>query len=554
MQIQPPSGVQYAFDANQLDPTKSARMKKIAIGLVAVVVLLTLGIFFALVRSRIAPNQTPTDSQNQQIDDAQSPGAADTILNTDDLQKNKEYLQKQYQKDGKKPPVDYQYDFQFKLDPALQSAGFHIIPQAYAQSACDTANAPVALDMFILKSRYKEADAQKLADLFTLAGPPATLSSGTAFPLYFFNDVQTSSYLSVMSGSGAYAYRIPIVASTNATQDALQRTADLTMQDYVYGLQYNDPNDFTAAGSRKDGTDTVFTYTKKWDGLPVVDEATVLATKGSICNIPSTTLANSVEVVVAADARLTKMNYQMRTVKIITPVTRIDPQEALTQYGSKPPVDPIVDPPGKVVRGTPTITEIKLVYYEYGLETPEDAYVPFYLTKSTMTATDGTPVTIYALFPVMTKYAMSQAGLVIAKATNAANTTVGHSSTQQQGTFSVQPLEPTASPHSPKVVDGAQCPGSQISYSPMSCKSETGATICSATILSLADSPDPLKVCENGTCQTKQKTVAYTPGSNPCQAFLTELGVSLGSKASEITNIPPTKSGTANCYVNACPL
>jgi hypothetical protein len=200
-----------------------------------------------------------------------------------------------------------------------------------------------------------------------------------------------------------------------------------------------------------------------------------------------------------------------------------------------------------------TITDVVLVYYEYGIETPEEAYVPFYLTRGTVKATDGTTVTVHTLFPTMTKYAMSQYGLVLKKdMTNDA--IVGRHSTQQQGTFSVKALVPTDAPHSPKLSAGGSCPGKQIDYSPLTCKTPSGSTICTATALSLPTSPDPLKVCDSGTCQAKQGIVPYKAGDNPCLLFLQNVGIDVSSKSSFIHTATTIEGGTASCFVNICPL
>lgn len=546
------TGMQYNFQDSSYLPNNNARLKKIviALGVIALILTVAIGIFTL----RASGTSSPTDPNPTDSNANVTPTVEETLINTQDLDRQKEYIKKKYEEQGQSAPVEYQYKFQYKLDPALQSQGFSIVKPAYAANECNINTAPLGMNMYILDSRLNKDQARDVADLFTMEGEPETLSTGTAFPMYFYHDPTSGSFLSVLSGSGAYMFNAPIVSGAAADAAAVKRTADLAMNDYVYSIAYNDPIDFKLQSTAKRGSQFVFTYTKKWGEIPLVDQSSIVdAQAGSLCTIAESKISNYTEVVVAEDARLAKVNYQHRTVKSITQMTRIKLAEALQEFEAGPPIDPIVSPPGKVVTGTVTITDAVVVYYDYGIEIPQHAYIPFYLTRGTVRATDGTDVVVHTLYPAMTKYALSQAGIVAARIRTNDAAAVGRNTSQQQGTFGIQALEPTDSPRSGKLTPAGGCPAQRIDYSQLNCLDATGYSICKAASILTSSNPDPLQVCESGACQGKSGVVEYAAGSNPCQLFLQQNGIAVPADGIPIRNSPPREPGRATCFFNACP-
>lgn len=396
--------------------------------------------------------------------------------------------------------------FQYQLGSKFKKPQTFIpfVNPVYAASVCNLDTLGTTVTVYGLANHIQEKTASDEAHKWGIDAKAASLPSSTDTFQYFFATATNDKFFSQYESSGAYTYHqadIPTPTTSAVAPPNIQaKIVDTLTQ---HGLL----DAVTVPNIGLNGQYYEFTYKKNLATFKTVDVSSVKALgANSICNVSTANEMGYVEGVAHLDGAVAKViNNTRKIIKTATvPVESID--KSLAEYGDNPPIPPIVIPEGKTKSGTVTINDAVVVYYDMGIDVPQAAYVPVYLTSGTVTATDGSTVRVITAFPVVSVEELDKGGFI------SHESSTSDANSQKQGTFKIDPPPPAAASN------GGGCPGKLVDIRVV-CTRPGGGTICS-DFVSIPETADTNGICSSGCKKIDASTLPasfHTRCSNAMQ-------------------------------------
>lgn len=446
---------------------------------------------------------------------------ANPLINSRDVDQVQQNYDNQLEKKGLPTPVQPKFDYQ--LAPELQKKQSLLsVQSALAATTCGIDSAPSSVPVFTLKAHWTPKEAGDTAKEFSISASPASVPTDGGGFAYFFSEPLTNGFLSLFEASGMYTYHAVLqVASTDRGLNQAELTSDDERKKHgiFEGFMKLSGSFDPTVGSY------VFLYRKDQGLFPMVDTGSIKALgSDSVCGVLPSSSVNTATVVVSIDDKLSRIIKNTRVITTTKTLPRESFTDAFDEYHTKPPVDPIVVG-DDITGGTVTIDEVTLVWYDYGQNFAQTAYMPMYLTSGTVTS--GTNhARVFTLIPAISMKELVKSGVV-----------PSDESSLKLGTFNPKPPKPNI----------AGCPGNTVDYT-VSC-SVNGQTVCSA-FMGINPDSDPNNICEDG-CKSTDGTISVQQNQDPCRMFLEQNHIPT-DKYNQTGNraIP---SGTYSCVLNGCP-
>lgn len=464
------------------------------------------------------------------------------MINKKDLDAVHNDFNKELIKRNLPTPTVAQYKFKYELAPGLkkQPQSFNFVKEVNAATLCDASSLSTTVKAYSLRSHVTEYDAKTLAASYSIKSKTYSQpAAGDSFS-FFFSD--SNAFLTLYEASGLYNYHQIIKTSADGISlDETKKKAEELLLKYKL-------NDNLKVLSSSNTTDKyIFDYQKDW-GLPLIDDGTVKSSGGGVCTINSSSLVNKIDLQFLKDGSLSEVNNTVRQQISTYTLTRQDLDGSLADFADNPPIPPVVV--GADTTGAVTITDVRLVYYDFGGNYyAQKFYIPMYLTSGTTSS--GTKV--YTFLPAVSAETLISEGL------SDKYDYENIRQSQQQGQIGefktlTPPTPPpiTGAPGDPTNIGSRKavgaCFGGLIDYF-VECTSN-GQLVCMAAYSTGTDN-DPLQICKNGGINSSG-IVRPTSGSDVCLSYLKSKNIPTDGYHSVLNN-GGSVSGEVYCTAGANP-
>ncbi len=486
------------------------------------------------------------------------------MADKENIDRAKKNYEKRLKEQGKPVPTATPYiEYKFVIGETLKNKltekprSFFSRFSAHADDICDPSQFPGILNIYTLKSSPEEIDPSGISSLFGLHSQTYSLPSDGLSPQYFYTDNESKAFLSVLMGSGSFTYHQAVENVNPDKKGEFQKINEELLTKYILSDPFKKRTDYAVISEPDSGdADHQTIYKKNWNNLKILDKP-ALAGSGStpVCKLKESTVTNQVEIILKSDGQLTKLISRQRTPNKSVSAARETLENSIKEFGDSLLIDPVIIPENKTLNQPiqeVTIDDVTLVYYDYGLENPQNFYIPFYLTSGTTTASDGSQVRVFTLFPGVARKTLILNKII--KDTAAASNLV-EDTAQKQQSFAMTTPTPTplpAPPASALTSGTGLCWGNIVDYT-ISCSAE-GTMFCNA-FMPIKPEDDPADTCSVG-CNSKTELMDVTAGEDPCMKMLQKRGVTFDPTTYKNSN-PYSKESPVNksysCIVSGCP-
>lgn len=519
--------------------------KSVLIAISALIIILVMTILTSsLINNKKSEDRAktplPSITQSKAQDSFKKEKTYNPLITNSEIERVKNAYRKKF---GEKITETPKTNFQYQLSPALKSkSSYFPFKTVFAANSCNLDTAPQKVSVHTLKSHLFTDEATGIAKEFNLNVSPASLpmDDGASFQ-YYFSDPESKAFLTISEPSGVYTYHQAIKEASQSADISLIRAKEISDQELS---KHNLLTKSAVISQKLDNSLNKFIidYEKDYDGLKMVDSNSLKAldTTNSLCNTNKSQSMNTIQTILTKKGTLFKLVNKTRIIGKTYSFNRQTLEDSLTEYGTNPPVEPIIiGTKAKIPGEQIIIDEALLVWFDYGEEYAQISYVPMY-------ATSGKNVNgnrVITLFP-----AVSKADLDKTEINDLGDTQL----TLQLGTFKPQPPKPSKIPAAP---GDEGCYGNLIDYV-VTCSSKQALDmICNETIAVPSDN-DPYGVCEKG-CQNESGEIDIRAGSNPCLEFF-KTKTNTPADSPNIPGIPGRNSqnfpsGAYSCTINGCP-
>jgi hypothetical protein len=455
-------------------------------------------------------------------------------------------------------PAAKTYDFKYELAPNLQHQKRTLLKlqTAYAAEPCSLETIPSTMPVFKLQQHLTIENSQAVAGKFTLPITAYSLPTEGGVLQYYYTDIDSGNYLSVMEPSGVYTFHHPPkIIGTPIDGAQASVTAESAIKEFF------DNQTLESVSSTENPSNPaaafVYKYQQLLAGSKIMDGSSVgsLETK-SPCDMKPAESIGNVEMWLAQDGIPVNLFSKVRNIVDSKTLPILDLSEAVKQSEDVSYIDPIVFSKKNTVSGKVILDEAAPpVYIDPGPQFGLSCYIPVYQACGKTEGGDKVcPILPAVKLSDIKEYcaAKSLSGIEVGKVPIAKGDTIK---------YSHFPFNPPTPPEPPKI---GQCGGGLVDYI-ITCNQGIASDkslppSCSAMISVPTNESPHTSVCENG-CKEGAITgnvSIKSGGGDPCKQLLEDYN----SKQSSFTNkIPLDKylqqqsvpQGDYSCSVNICP-
>jgi len=529
-------------------------------------------LFLALITTLLLRSQ----SQNPKIDDSKNVDIRPTdnylfrnpavvsennpLISNKDLERVKEKFDDDLRKFNLPSPTPQAAQYKYKLSPQLKNGSapssslpFHFIKPVFA-AGCTETTAPVLVDVHKLKIHIQKETALAIAKELGVESYDAyaTPSNDGGFSYFLVNPKEPGSYVILSENNGNFLYHHAItqtgdpidkISAEGKAKTITSSYSFLKNLEFLETLEHlQTPNN---AYSSK--------FFRDWTSYDIVNRTSIdgLQANESVCDIQAALDTNNLQVDLAVDGVITNINSKVKLIDKTVKLPSISLEKALAENP-----DSIIAPfafgdENPDIMNDVTIDESVLAYIDIGMDMPQCAYAPTYITSGKTQSGKR----VVAVFPAVSKKDLD-ALCSDPEKKDSLNIKEGDGShsTVQYKTYTV-PTPTLAFPPG----GFEKCFGNQIDYL-VDCRDNLNNT-CNVFLGVPYKDPedDPFNVCKDGP--RKPEEFLYTQaGGDTCKQVLLDVNKKLakdGKREIPLDNYTPPQtlmpSGNVTCHFTANP-